>query len=260
MVVSLAPLVLLNISDSVHRQLSPLGVLRGLEGTDGTETQQLSLINSFEVPLNEQGPDTVYAYERNTLMSQIYPEEGGIIGVYVVDSSLDGVPTEAVMLANELGVSTVLVFSPQLASNNDGKYFRVFNLEGTELKCNVTHSGEEAVNTVLALKEADATETSKSKDMVNTTKGVLDILTERTKFLTSALQNGLIKDYDTLRQINSLVSKLGYKADEDVKKELLDVENTYKLVLTTGLLHDTTQNLEKASLDARGVAHFKDAL
>lgn len=234
MSVKLSPLVLLNISDSIQRNLSHVGCLRGYKADDG-----IFLLNSFEVPVSKDGSlDVELLTLRNSLLSQIYPEEGGIIGCYRVSDDLRFEPVDG--LEGEF----TLVFSADLAVNKDGKYFKVFDCNGQELRCEIVHSGDEAVNTVLSLRDSN-TEMSQSKDMVDTQRDVLLIVKQRVETLIQHLQSECL-DYDTLRRVNSLCHKLQYTVDDDLKTSLVQLENDYKIVQSTGLIHSNITSLENA--------------
>lgn len=237
MSVSLSPLVLLNISDSLQRGLSRFGVLRGYS------FQGFHILNSFEVPVKESKLDQTYITERNSLMAQVYPEEGGLIGCYAIDDELNFSSLQEVM--SQLKSQVGLVLSPKQCTSKDGKYFKVYNAQGDELRVDIMENGQEAVNTVLALKDGN-NEFSKSRDMVETQRDVLKIIQERVTILKSALQTGKL-DYAALRKVNSLCHKLKYTVDDDIKQELVELENDYKLVLNTGLAHENLNILESAT-------------
>jgi hypothetical protein len=242
MAVQLSPLVLLNIADSLKRNLSKIGVLRGHRSRNA-----LLILNSFEAPLVDGSLDMTYIADRNSLMNQVYPEEVGIIGCYVINDDLNFDVVNG--MTNELNGQVVMIFSPKMSISKDGKYYKVFSPHGRELKVEIMNNGKEAVNTVLDLKDVN-NEMTKSKDMVDTQKDVLSIMQERVSILIKALESGSL-EYDTLRKVNSLWHKLNYKVDDDIKEQLVELENDYKLILTTGLIYENLNSLESANANSR---------
>lgn len=245
MSVLLSPVVLLNISDSLQRNLSPVGVLRGYTA------QETHILNSFEVPLVGESLENGLIHERNALLTQIFPEEGAVIGAYAIADDLTFASVQKVMALTQSEVG--LVFSPRNSTNKDGKYYKVYDLQGRELRVSIAGKGQEAVDTVLELKDG-SNEFTKSKDMAETQKDILGIIQERVAVLITALESEKL-DYATLRRVNSLYHKLRYTIDDEMKEQLVELENDYKLILNTGIIHENISSLENVNTAAKKAAN-----
>lgn len=263
--VGLHPLLMLNLSDVVIRQRNglprdnSLGVILGNE-QGGT----LQLINSFELTLLENGsPDLDYLQTRLEQQAVILPQEY-LVGVYEISSDEELKPTNATkelqLLLKGYNVDLItLVFNPDFASKKftNQKFVRIFDSELNELPYDVdTKEAEKvAVDTVLELHETEnSDELSKATEQIESQKFILQTMHSKIKLIIDYLNKTDPSKpgfYDTLRQVKSLLSKLQYQQDSQVKTRLIDLETGYNMLISLGVLNENIKTLDSISLDLK---------
>lgn len=263
--VGLHPLLMLNLSDVVIRQQNGLprdksvGVVLGNE-QGGT----LQLINSFEITTSEDGsPDLDYLQTRLEQQAVILPQEY-LVGVYEISNDEELKPSDATkelqLLLKGYNVDLVtLVFNPDSASKKftNQKFVKVFDNQWKELSYVVdTKEAEKvAVDTILELHETENDdELSKATEQIESQKFILRTMHSKIKLIIDYLNRTDPSNpgyYETLRQVRSLLSKLQYQQDSQVKTHLIDLETNYNMLISLGVLNENIKTLDSISLDLK---------
>ncbi|CAM9012721.1 unnamed protein product [Wickerhamomyces anomalus] len=268
--IALHPLVMLNLSDHYirHQQQSTavangrlLGVLLGNEGKDGS----LQLINSFEFAFQDDGvPDLSYLQTRLEQQSVILPNEY-LVGVYEIKQKHELKPSVEILqlhdLLKEYNVDLVtLVFNPELSLKKftNQKFVKIYDNQLNDLKYNVdTKEAEKvAVDTVLDVKDVEnEDELNKATDQIESQSFILKTLHSKIElileYLTKTDPASTPGYYDILRQVNSFISKVKFKQNDDIKTKLIDLETDYNMLISLGTMNDTIKGLDSINLDLK---------
>ncbi|KAH3670304.1 hypothetical protein WICMUC_004873 [Wickerhamomyces mucosus] len=216
----------------------------------------IEIINSFELifkdktndDINSNEIDLQYLTKRLNQQSIILPNEI-LIGVYEIvedglTPSIEFIKVQnGIQEFNELNIG--LIFNPLLIQNNnddikrDGNFFQIINSKFQEIKSK--EAEKIAIDTILNLKENNFNnELENFKQIYQINKKFLYELSSRIEILLQNLPQ--IKDFNKLRHLNSLISKLNYKINDDLKLNLINFQNNLTFYMEILMI---LQNLKK---------------
>ncbi|CCH43192.1 COP9 signalosome complex subunit 6 [Wickerhamomyces ciferrii] len=236
-----------------------IGVLLGNE-----DNGKLQVFNSFEFVIIDNSPDLTSLQTRLEQQSVILPNEY-IIGVYQITQNKDLKPDDNIILLHSLleGYNNnliTLIFNPNFAAkkHTNEKFIKIFDNKQNELKFDVDNKEAEkiAVDTVLEIKENDSNdESQKANDQLISQSFLLKTIKNKIRLIIAFLQQADPEKtpnyYDILRNVNSFISKIQYKQDEDIKTKLVDLETEYNTLISIGTITENIKNLESISLDLK---------
>ncbi|KAH3682282.1 hypothetical protein WICPIJ_006751 [Wickerhamomyces pijperi] len=266
-------------TNATTQPLLKMGVLMGSttpsSGSSDSD-EEISIVNSFDIVFTEeQLIDWVYLEKRIQQQAIILPNEI-ILGVYQINDS------EPLQLSEELiefreGLSsqygdanlTALVFNPKLlqTDNNDirgtktnPQFYKIYQSSSssstdeaeskTSTQIKTKDSEKVAIDTILTLQEDKSSDEEKhfalfykvNKSFLAELESRIDIILRNVPTTYQTLQH---KDYQLLRDVNSLVAKLQqYKQGQDQVLSLIGLENNLKFYMEVIMSLQNLQSLE----------------
>lgn len=231
----------------------------------GFKTDTTHIVNSFELVFHDGVLDHIYLEEKIRQFSTIYPDEF-VVGAYLINTvGLDIDSTLAGLLKGLLKDSNTepkfLVFNPSLATQkfSNVKFIKVYDTELNELKYDIVSKDAEkiSVDTILNLKDGvELNNQAKLKQQVELQKFTLASIERKVNVLKRYLESKP-EDQAVLRNINALISKLlNFKATQDIKTQLVDLENDFNLLLTLGSVNENLSTLTRVSNELKRQGHM----
>lgn len=235
-------------------------------------TEERDIVNSFDVIFTKDGGedggsgviDWVYLEKRINQQRTILPNEE-ILGVYEIQTTNKGdlAPSDALASFQRELISfigdvklTTLVFNPSLLLQSDSsssttstvspEFYKVYQhnqqISKNSNQIKTKDAEKIAIETIISLPETNQIDEELQFDQfLLSHQSFLSQLSQRIDIIISQISH--CKDYEILREINSLVAKLNYKhGQSQIGLNLVSLENNWKFYMEVVI---SLQNLSK---------------